>query len=50
MDNREAAARVVVIERAIVTLAILVEQLRQDLLDSDATDVVASSHEPTTMD
>lgn len=40
----------VVIERAIVTLASLVEQLRQDLIDSDPTDVVGSTHEPETLD
>ena len=34
-----------VIEKAIVTLAILVEQLRQDVLDSDDSDVVASGHD-----
>lgn len=38
----------IVVERAIVDLAVLVERLRQDLLDSDSTHVVASTHE--TMD
>lgn len=39
-----------VIERAIVDLAILVESLRQDLVDSDPTRVVGSSHDSETMD
>lgn len=50
LDNNEFAARLTVIERAIVNLAILVEGLRQDAVDAGATNVVASSHEPTTMD
>lgn len=33
------------IERSIVSLAYLVEELRQELLDSDPTPVVGSSHD-----
>jgi hypothetical protein len=47
VDNREAAARLIVVERAIVDLAVLVERLRQDLLDSDPTHVVVSTHDRT---
>ncbi len=46
----EAAARLTVIERAIVDLAVLVEQLRQDCVDSGLSNVVGSAHEPETMD
>lgn len=38
-------ARVTVIERAIVTLAYHVEQLRQDVIDSLDEDVLESSHD-----
>lgn len=37
LDNNEFAARLTVIERAIVNLAILVEGLRQDAVDAGAT-------------
>lgn len=46
----EAGARLTVIERAIVDLAYLVEELRQDCVDSEPTRVVGSSHEPKTVD
>lgn len=45
MRNEDAAARLIVVEKAIVDLAVLVETLRQDLLDQPATDVVGSSHD-----
>lgn len=39
-----------VVERAIVSLAYLVEELRQELIDSEPADVVDSSHESETVD
>lgn len=47
MNREEIAARVTIIERAIVTLAVLVEQLRQDVLDDEQYDVLGSSHDRT---
>lgn len=50
MDSKEYAARLTVIERAIVDLAVLVEQLRQDAVDTDRASVVGSEHDPETLD
>lgn len=47
MNNKEVAARLTVIERAIVNLAVLVEQLRQDTLDAARVDMVECSHDDT---
>lgn len=45
MDFSEAAARLTVVEKAIVDLAILVEQLRQDCVDEHRAGVIDSIHD-----
>ena len=45
LTNEETAARLTVIERAIVDLAALVETLKRDLLDADLSDVLGSMHD-----
>lgn len=47
MDKSEVAARLTVIERAIVDLAALAAQLRIDLLDEEPSHVLGSSHDRT---
>lgn len=50
MNNKDIAARLVVVERAIVSLAHLVEELRQDVLVEERAGVLDYAHEPETLD
>lgn len=43
MNNNDVVARLTVIERKLIDLGFLVEQLRQDVLDTASDDEVDSS-------